>query len=252
MTFLIFLKKELFESIKTSKALIIAAIFVFFALVSPVTARYVNEILASVGDLGDFKLPDPTYIDSFTQFFKNYNTVGMLALIFAFMGTLSREKESKTVYLMLTKGLSRKNMYLSKFFSATIVYTIVYIISALIFHLYTVILFGDFSNDKILLAYFIYWFYGIFTISMTVFFSNISNSISVVATLSIVSYFILTFLTMVDVIKFFIPATLSAIPMELITGTLNNNDYIITIVSTFCLVIILIISGINIFKEQEL
>lgn len=251
MTTYIFLKKELLEGVRTSKVMIIGAIFLFFALMSPVIARYTNEILKEFGGF-EFTFPDPTYLDSFMQLFKNYNSIGMIALILAFMSSMSREKDKKTVYLMLTKGLSRSGMYLGKYIASAIIFMLVYSVSCAIFYGYTHIIFGNFPNDHIIFVFFLYWVYGLFILSMTLFFSNLTNNISVSATFSICGYFFLTLLTQLKAIKVFVPARLASLPLEILMDTITARESIITVVTTLGLCILLIVGGIRVFKEQEL
>lgn len=252
MTTLIFLKKELLEGLRTSKVMIVGAIFFFFALMSPALAKYTNEILKEFGGIENLVLPEPTYIDSFIQLFKNFNFMGIIALILAFMGSMSREKDKKTVYLMLTKGLSRRGMYLAKYLSASLIFTIIYLLSCLVFYGYTRFMFGDFSNEHIVFAFFVYWIYGLFIIAMTLFFSNLTSNISVSATLSICGFFFLTILTQIKAIKTFVPGRLTGLPIEILMKTTSVSNSLLTVFTTLGLSVLLIAGGIAVFQEQEL
>lgn len=213
---------------------------------------YTNEILKKFGGLGDLQFPIPTYYDSFIQFFKNYTSIGIIALILSYMGVMSREKDKKTVYLMLTKGLSRKGMYLAKLLASYLMYTIIYVTSCIIFYVYTYILFGSFPTDHVVLAFAIYWIFGLFILAMTLFNSNLTNNVSVSASLSLFGYFSLFILAQFSAIKRFIPSTLTTLPLELITDSIGYQDCLLTVLSTIGIIVLLTIGGISIYQEQEL
>ncbi len=63
------IKKEIREYIKTPKGMILAILFLFTALTSPVLGRYMNEIIAAVAPEIVFDFPDATLKDAWLQFF---------------------------------------------------------------------------------------------------------------------------------------------------------------------------------------
>ena len=146
-----FFKKELMESLKTPRLLILSFTFLLFGLLSPLTAKYINEIIAGVGNL-DLKLPDPTYLDAYVQFFKNMYSLNILIVVMTFMGLVVDEKVKGTLLLTLTKGLSRTAFILGKFFSAVLVFTLSYLLAVGACLYYTYLLFPAFVNPGVLVA----------------------------------------------------------------------------------------------------
>lgn len=71
------LKKEIAEQLKNYKFLISGLLFLFFAILSPVTAKYLPEIIAGIGNIPGmaFDFPEPTYIDSISQYIKNLSQI---------------------------------------------------------------------------------------------------------------------------------------------------------------------------------
>jgi ABC-2 type transport system permease protein len=67
-------------------------VFLFFGLLSPLTARYINEILAAVGGGIDLVLPEPSYMDAWGQFFKNMSTC-MIVFIIMMTGCVAAKNQ---------------------------------------------------------------------------------------------------------------------------------------------------------------
>lgn len=64
-------------------------------------------------------LADPTYIDSWIQFFSDTNQISLVAIPLIFSTILAREYEKGTLIHMVIKGLPRRVIILAK---ATVLY----------------------------------------------------------------------------------------------------------------------------------
>ena len=119
-------------------------------------------------------LPEPTIFDSWTQFFKNTTQMGLIILVIIFSGLISNELSKGTLINMLTKGLSRKTVVLSKFTSSTLVWTFTYFLSALVTFLYSMLFWEDTQVENLLFSLSLVWVFGIFLISAIIIISNSS------------------------------------------------------------------------------
>jgi len=180
----IFLKKELFESLKTYKLLIMAAVFLFLGMSAPLTAMFMPEILkwaistdpATAGmDLSGL-ITEPSAFDSWMQFFSSYiGQMGIFALVIVFSGMLSSEFSRGTLTIMLSKGLSRSAVILSKLTNALIIWTASYTLAALVAFAYTVYFFPGDSVPNLLLAIFCLWFFGVFLLALTMLMATLTK-----------------------------------------------------------------------------
>ena len=89
-TFIIFLKKEILEQIRTKKLMILGLLFIFFGILNPLTAKmtpWLLEVLSeSMESSGiNITIVEITALDSWVQFFKN---IPMLLIIFILMQLL--------------------------------------------------------------------------------------------------------------------------------------------------------------------
>src|SRR5258708_28643835 len=94
--FATFLRKELHESLRTNRLLVVAAIFAILGIISPLTAKYTPELLKSLGPGSGgvtIILPTPTVKDAIAQFIKNVAGTGIFVAVLLPMGLVAREKE---------------------------------------------------------------------------------------------------------------------------------------------------------------
>lgn len=92
-----FLGKELTESLRTYKVLLLVVIFLLLGVMNPLTAKISPDLMAAVMPDMNIQLPDPVSLDSWTQFFKNVGQIGMIVVIIIFGGVLSHELDGPLI-----------------------------------------------------------------------------------------------------------------------------------------------------------
>ena len=136
--YLVFLKKELVEHARTYKLLIMLVVFTIFGITNPLIAKLTPELLASFMPEGmSMTIPEPTALDSWAQFFKNTQQMGMIVLVLVFSGVLSSEISRGTLINLLTKGLSRQAVILAKYSAMLLVWSLSILLSAALTWVYT-------------------------------------------------------------------------------------------------------------------
>ena len=103
---------------RTYKFLIFPAVAVLFAFASPLTAKYINELLALLTTTtgGDplIVLPDPVIQDSYAQYLSNLYEIFLIVCIFVSVSVFMRDKNKGLLPLVLSKPINRTNYLLSK------------------------------------------------------------------------------------------------------------------------------------------
>ena len=225
--YFIFLKKELFESFKTYKFLIMVAVFLFLGMASPLTAMFMPEILrwaiASDPSMAgmDFSglISEPSALDSWTQFFTSYvGQMGIFALVIVFSGMMSSEFSRNTLTIMLSKGLSRAAVVLSKFTNALIVWTASYVLAALVAWGYTVYLFPGDNVPNLLIAIMCLWLFGVFLLALTMLMATLTKRGFACMLALGASAVLFIVLNMSPQIAKYNPASLVDLPLRLISG----------------------------------
>lgn len=141
--FLSLLKKEAIEGARTKKTTSTLILFLFIGLISPLTAKLTPLILQSIatGNI-DINVAPPSEIDSWTQFFKNISQIGMFGLAIILSTQMANEFQKGTLINLLSKGLPRYQVVLSKIFYNFILWFLAYFCSFILTYFYTKYFFG--------------------------------------------------------------------------------------------------------------
>jgi len=86
------IKKELVEYLKTGKFYILLFVFVFFAILSPITAKFLPEIIKNLSQGISITIPPPTWRDSFVQFSKNLNQIVFIVIVIVLSEVYQKKK----------------------------------------------------------------------------------------------------------------------------------------------------------------
>jgi ABC-2 type transport system permease protein len=246
-----FFKKEWMEALKTPKLLILASTFFLFGLLSPITAKYMNELIAGLGNL-DLKLPDPTYMDAYVQLFKNLYSINILIVLMTFMGMVVDEKVKGTAMLVLTKGLSRRAFILSKFFSALIVFTLSYMLAVVACLYYTYLLFPVFFNPGVGVALLLFWIYGALIIALTLCCSTLARSHTMAAVGSFGAFVVVSLTGTLPRLGAFLPGSFQALGMQAVAGTAEAGKAFIPALIALGLMLLVLIVMVASFRQQEI
>lgn len=253
MQLAVMLKKETIEFFRTYKMLILFIVFLLFAIISPLTAKFMPEILTFVlpEEVAE-TFPDPTAIDSWAQFFKNFSQLGLFVLTILFANSLIHEKIEGTLTILLTKGLRRKTVYLAKLLFAWGIWSVGYWVSFLVTYFYTWYYWKEETVEHLIIAVSHLWLFGIFLLSViflgNVLFKSIFANLFFVAII-VVGLFILSFFPKADPINVLVLATDN---LHILQEGFVLKDYIWTYVVTSLGSIILTVIGIIYFKRNAI
>ncbi|HSW58563.1 MAG TPA: ABC transporter permease, partial [Dehalococcoidales bacterium] len=82
-------KKEVMEQVRTHRFLIVAGVFLFFGLTTPLTIKYLPEIIEMAGSTMQIQIPPPTVEQSLAEFATTILQMGILVLILVGMGSVA-------------------------------------------------------------------------------------------------------------------------------------------------------------------
>lgn len=164
-----FLKKEFLESTRTSRLWVMLVIFFILGVISPLLAKLMPELVANfMPDGMAITVPEPTALDSWTQFFKNVGQLGLIVMVILFSSLLSGEFTRGTLINMLSKGLCRNTVILSKFTAASLIWTMSYFLAFGVTASYTLYYWSvDFSKE-LWLSIVGLWLFGILLLSLVI------------------------------------------------------------------------------------
>jgi ABC-2 type transport system permease protein len=247
-----FLNKEINEYVKTPKLLIVMSLFIFFAILSPLTARYMNELLSLLAEDVQITFPEPTFGDAWLQFYKNTTSLCLIVFMIIMTGTVAQEKNKGSIMLVLTKKVSRFNFLISKFAGGALLVTIGLLASLLVSGLYTQILFKEVVYDGLLISIILIWLMSLFYTALAILASVIAKTPTIAALLGFVGYAFFNLLNVSTGLQKFNPAGASSIVNNIIYNTSSTSTNIICLISTIIGTVLIFLLSYIIFKKQEI
>lgn len=203
----VLVRKELKEQLRTKKILILAIIFLFVAVASPILAKVTPELLKNISVPGmTINLPEATYKDSLDQFIKNISQIALLVLVFVVAGTVSDEKSKKTLEIVLTKPISRTKFILAKFIGNFLSISAVFLVASALFYTYTVTTFSAFSLANFSLMAVIVLLYVLMIVAITILASTLVRNSILAGGIGFVSFILFgTVFSLIHAIKQYSP-----------------------------------------------
>lgn len=122
--FNVLLKKEWRENFRNYKVFWIPIVFILFGIIEPVTNYFMPQILDSVGNLPDgavIEIPPPEPEEILVAVMGQYQLIGILVLVLAYMGSVAGERKNGTATLLYVRPLSYRSYFLSKWILASAV-----------------------------------------------------------------------------------------------------------------------------------
>ncbi len=141
--FRVLLLKELLGAWRTRRLQAVLILFAVIGIVSPLTARYLPEILrAALGSqFPTIPIPTPAAADAVDQLQKNLGQLGAFAAIVLAMGAVAAEKERGTAAFVLTKPATRGAFLGAKLVAQGVVLAVATVVAIALGWAYTAVLF---------------------------------------------------------------------------------------------------------------
>ncbi len=252
--FIAFTKKEFVESLRTYRMLVLASVFLLFGIMSPLVAKIMPELLNGV-NLGSgltITAPEPSEMDSWAQFFNNVGQMGMLTLIITFCGIMANEFSRGTLINLLTKGMKRRTVILSKFLSASVLWTASYLLCLTVCYAYTEYFWPASVLRNAFLAFFSLWLFGEFLITLLIlggilfrnFYGSLFTCFGTIITLSL--------LNIIPYIQKYNPIVLAGDTLHLLNAQKEAADFIPATIVCTCAVVLLLVVSAAVFNKKQL
>jgi ABC-2 type transport system permease protein len=246
-------RKELLQQWRTRRALVVWAVFLLFGLMSPLLAKFTPQMLTMVEGAEQFAdlIPDPTIGDAIVQYIKNITQFGFIIAILVGMGAIAGEKERGTAALILSKPMSRWAFVLSKFAAQALLYAVAFLLAALATYYYTLILFGPLDFVAFLLGSGLLWVWLLCFTAVTLLGSAIGNSTGAGAGLGLLGAVLLFLLGALPVTGAIAPSGLVGWASQMgLAGAITPNPG--ALAGSVTLIVMLLITALAVFEEQEL
>jgi ABC-2 type transport system permease protein len=216
--FSVLLRKELLESWRTRRLPVVALLFLIVGIISPLTARYLNEILAAaLGDQLPIVLPEPSAMMALEQLQKNLGQFGALAAIALAMGSVSGELDRGTAALVLAQPATRPAFLLAKLAALALVLAACTAVAVGVAWVYTAILFEPLPIGGWVVMAVLAWLALLAWAAITFLASTATGSTTAAAGLGFVALIGLSILAVIPALDRLLPTGLT-LPSILIAG----------------------------------
>ena len=246
-----FFAKELRELVRTKHLMILMCVFVLFGVMNIAVTLLTPELLKEFDmegvSVGEISL---SAVDSWTQFSKNM-FMAMIVMLIMFSGIYTSEYTKGTLIPLLTKGLSRSSVVLSKFAAMLLIWSAGVAVCYGITYFYSDYYWDNSAVKELFFAGFCWWLFGVFMISCIVFFSSFSGSGAQVMLGTGLVYFLLTMINIYDKAKEYLPVRLTD-SLSLYKGVLEPSDYTSTVMITSAASLVLLLAAFPVTHRRQL
>ena len=175
-----FTKKELTEQSRSGRFVIQLTVFCFLGILNPATAKltpWLFEMMAeSLSQSGmTVTVSEVSSLDSWVQFFKNI-PLALTVFILLQSNSFTKEYQSGTLVLSLTKGLKRYKVLISKTAVLFVLWSLFYWLCFGITYLYSEYYWDNSVVSSFGFSAFCWWLFGLWVVSLCVLFSTASSS----------------------------------------------------------------------------
>ncbi len=256
MSGLTLFRKEVAETVKTSRIYVIPGLFLFFGLTSPILTKLMPEIIKSIGGSAggvQIVIPPQTAVDAFLQFLKNLTQIGILGIILTLMGTVAREKEHGTAVLVLTKPASRAAFVVAKAAAAGLLVVFATALGYAATLYYTLQLFTGVPVAASAWGTLVYLVYALFITAATVAASAVARNQVAAAGFTLGVFFLVSLLPVFGPAWVrWTPGGLPSLAGQIIGGAAAIGDAVPAMGVSLALGVLFVGLGIAAFRRQEI
>ena len=223
------LQKELTELLRTKKALVLVIVFAIFGIMNPALAKLTPWMLSLMGGtlaeqgitIGAISVDA---LSAWTQYYKNL-LMEYIVILAVFSGVFAQEYQSGTLINLLTKGVSREKVALSKLLAVLLCWSVCYWLAFSVTLGYTAYFWENALPSGIWLGAVGAYVLGVWLLTLELAFASAFSS-GMAALLGAGGVFVVFYaLSMLPALTRFLPPRLSE-GLSLLTGALTAADFL--------------------------
>lgn len=217
------LKKEIREQLRTYRLVIVGGIFLMFGLSTPLTLKYLPQILKNTGEGVVIEMPPPTAAQSLTEYAGTIGQVGVLVAVLVAMGCIANELRLGTAVMTLSKPVSRGAFVGAKLIAMSLTFLISLAVASVFCFAYTVWLIEDASIMAFIGLNLLLGLFLVFCVAVTLLLSSLFKSSLAAGGIAMAVLLSQALLGAVPVIGDFMPNKILGWGNSLLTG--GGDDY---------------------------
>ena len=250
-----FTRKEWTEVLRTGKFFIVTVLFILFGVMNPAIAKltpWMMEALSESLEDSGLTLTDATVdaLTSWVQFYKNV-PMALIVFILMFSGILAAEYQKGTLINMITKGLSRWKIVVSKSFVLLLLWSFGYWMCYGITYAYNEYFWDNSIAEDVGFGAFCVYMMGVWLIALMMLMSTLFSAGSAVAVGTGGVFFAMYLSGMLPDLKKFLPTCLLE-ASGLLSGAGEAGDYSTALVVAAVLTVVQLVLAVLILNRKRL
>jgi ABC-2 type transport system permease protein len=239
---------EWFRLWRTQRLMILLAVFGSFGILGPLTARYLPDLMESLGEEAIGAVPPMTPPDGITQYLGNAIQIGMLAVAFIAAGVLAFDAKAEIAVFLRTRA-SVRDIFLPRFLVASAASAATFSFGMVIAYVGTGVLLEWLDVLPVLAGTLLFMLYLVFAVALVGVVASFLRSVPGVALASVGTLIILGLLSIVGGLAPWLPGALVGAVDSLIRG--GDFDYWRSIVVTVLLIAAMVSLAIHRLESRE-
>jgi len=220
------LAKELKEQFKTFRLLIVAGVFLFFGLSTPVLTKYTPELIERFGEGLVIEMPPPTALQSLVEYSATVLQVGLLVVVLITMGAIAGERKNGTALMTLSKPVSAGAFVTAKLIAISATFIAGLALGGLGAFGYTWLLFDDGNLVGFLAQTGLVAVYMVFCIAVTLVFSAVFRNALAAGGLAVAALITGTALTVIPYVGRVMPGSITSWGNHLVAGEAGGAEWL--------------------------
>jgi ABC-2 type transport system permease protein len=143
---------EVLRLTRTHRWMILFGVYVFFAVIGPLTAAYFNEIMASFGGDVTVIAPDPRPVDGLGQFLGNAAQLGILAVVIVAASALAVDAKPELAAFLRTRVEHARTLLLPRYVIMTAAAVLTLFVSTAVAWAMTAVLIGSLPAGPVVIG----------------------------------------------------------------------------------------------------
>lgn len=222
---------ELLRLVRTHRWMILFGVYVFFALIGPLTARYFAEIMASFGGDLTITAPEPRPIDGLAQFLSNTTQIGLLAVVIVAAGPLAVDARPELAAFLRTRVERASTLLLPRYVVVTAASVLALVVGTALAWAMTDALIGALPAAAVIGGTALGALYLGFAVAVVAAVAGFTRSTTGAVFTALVALLALPLIGLVPAIEPWLPSRLVGAPLGLIDGV-PGSDFVRSVAVT--------------------
>jgi ABC-2 type transport system permease protein len=209
---------ELLRMVRGRRWIALVAVHVFFGFLGPLTAAYMDELVARFGGGAQVSLPDPTAADGLAQFTSNAQQLGLLVVVVVAAAALAFDAKPEMGVFLRTRTRSTWQIIAPRYAVATASAVGAFCLGALAAWYETAVLLGGLPPGAMGVGLLLYALYLAFAVAVTAVATTLARTVLPAVVLAVALLAVLPLAGVVAPVRPWLPSTLVGALDELVRG----------------------------------